>query len=255
MVVGLTAEWETESHDRIMFGLPGRQDELVRRVAAANPRTVVVLNAGGPLDLPWLDDVPAAIMAWYPGQEFGAALTDVLFGVADPGGRLPVTFPRRLEDAPTAGSVPGDGQLLKYSEGLLIGHRWYAANQIDPLLSFGHGLSYADFRFGSATIDGSGDPTMVSVPVSNVAARAGKVVVQAYLRPEQAGRPRVLAGFVAAAIDGGADATLSFTIDPHVLREWDIEGDCWQPLVGNHRLEIGTSSTAIDQVIDLAVAG
>ncbi|MGI9598971.1 MAG: glycoside hydrolase family 3 C-terminal domain-containing protein [Acidimicrobiales bacterium] len=261
VVVGLTAEWETESHDRIMFGLPGRQDELVTRIAAVNPRTVVVLNAGGPVDLPWLDEVPAAIMAWYPGQEFGSALADVLLGNTDPGGRLPVTFPRRLEDAPTAGSVPGDGEFLEYAEGLLIGHRWYTEHGTDPLLPFGHGLSYTRFDFGPAVVDAEASaagltgrgPAVVTVPVSNVGLRAGKCVVQVYLRPGIPGRPRVLAGFGATTIEPGRTETVSVPIDPPVLRAWDGSAELWAPLSGTHILEIATSSTAVEQTVEITV--
>ncbi|MGH1489135.1 MAG: glycoside hydrolase family 3 C-terminal domain-containing protein [Acidimicrobiales bacterium] len=254
VVIGLTAEWETESHDRVMFGLPGRQDELVRRVAEANPRTVVVLNAGGPVDLPWLDEVPATVVAWYPGQEFGTALAEVLFGVRDPGGRLPVTFPKRLADAPTADTVPGDGLLLHYGEELFIGHRWYSEHQIEPLVPFGHGLSYTEFAIGEPTVQADGlVPASVSVPVSNTGSRAGKCVVQAYLVPDAPGRPRTLAGFAAITLDAQASENVTLAIDPHSLRQWDVDADGWTPLVGNHQLEIGTSSTAIVHTTTVAV--
>ena len=259
VVVGLTAEWETESHDRLMFGLPGRQDELVRSVVAANPRTVVVVNAGGPLDMPWLDDVPATLMAWYPGQEFGAALADVLLGESDPGGRLPVTFPKRLEDAPTNGTVPGDGKQLHYGEGLFIGHRWYAEHDIEPLLPFGHGRSYTEFQIGPPT---SLDPSAtsetenvqrraVAVPVTNVGDRAGKCVLQAYLDPQLPGRPRVLAGFASCRLAPGEHSTVTLPLDPYAFRTWNATQDCWEPLGGTHRLEIATSATDVAHSIQL----
>lgn len=253
VVVGLTAEWETESHDRVMFGLPGRQDELVRRVVAANPRTVVVINAGGPVDLPWLDDVPATIMAWYPGQEFGAALADVLLGHTDPGGRLPVTFPRRLADAPTASSVPGDGHHLKYDEGLLIGHRWYREHGIEPRIPFGHGLSYTGFELQESTVSSRGDARIVTVPVRNVGSRRGKCVIQVYLSPATPGRPRVLAGFAAVTLDPGEAESVAVAIHPHALRAWDTGADGWVRLQGAHRLEVGFSSADIDHVVDFSV--
>ncbi len=254
VVVGLTAEWETESHDRVMFGLPGRQDELVRRVLEANERTVVVLNAGGPLDLPWLGDVPATVMAWYPGQEFGAAVSDVLLGNAEPGGRLPVTFPRRLEDAPTAGSVPGDGTELHYAEGLFIGHRWYAEQGIEPLLPFGHGLSYTEFRIGEPNDTSSDQPfgqRSVSVPVTNVGDRAGKCVVQAYLDPQLDGRPRVLAGFVSARLEPGEETTLGISLNDQVFRVWNPDRHGWDALGGHHLIEIATSATEVLHRIDI----
>ena len=129
VVVGTNADWETEGEDRDTMALPGEQDELIRRVAAVNPRTVVVINAGSPVAMPWLDDVAAVLQVWFPGEEFGEALADVLLGVAEPGGRLPVTIPRRLADTPRSPIHPGrDGRAL-YGEGLLIGHRWYDARR------------------------------------------------------------------------------------------------------------------------------
>lgn len=254
VVVGLTAEWETESHDRLMFGLPGRQDELVRRVAAANPQTVVVLNAGGPVDLPWFDEVPATVVAWYPGQEFGTAMAEVLFGLRDPGGRLPVTFPRQLADAPTAGLVPPQDSKLHYGEELFIGNRWYREHKIEPLAPFGHGLSYTDFSLGQPSVDVSAeDAVTVSVPVTNTGARSGKCVVQAYLLPDEPGRPRVLAAFGATVLEPGASVNLELAIHPYSLRKWDVDADGWQKLTGSHQVEIGTSSTAIEHIVPLPI--
>ncbi len=245
VVVGLDAEWETESHDRIMFGLPGRQDELVRRVVAANPRTVVVLNAGGPVDLPWLEDVPAALVAWYPGQEFGTSLAAVLSGDAEPGGRLPVTFPRRLGDAPTALDVPGDGDLLHYREGSMVGYRWYDTRSIEPLVPFGFGLSYATFEVGAATVlaDGS-EGVSVSVPVTNTSNRPGKAVVQVYVEPP-AGRLRrplrLLGGFAATRLDGGASSTLTIVVPARAFEIYE-PGQGWVTPAGEYRLHVATSS-------------
>lgn len=251
VIVGLTAEWETESHDRVMFGLPGRQDELVTRVAAANPRTVVVVNAGGPVDLPWLEDVPATLMVWYPGQEYGAALADVLLGRSDPGGRLPVTFPRSMADTPTAKSVPGDGRLLNYSEETFVGYRWYTDQNIDPLVPFGHGLSYTRFELTEPSVLVSNGRTAVSVSVRNIGDRQGKSVVQAYLDPAQSDRPRVLAGFVSTRLEPGEQADVVVPISAKVLRGWNPDEDRWEPLVGPHRIDIGTSSADIAHQVEL----
>ena len=257
VVVGLTAEWETESHDRAMFGLPGRQDELIRRVAEANPRTVVVVNACGPVDLPWLDEVPATILAWYPGQEFGRALADVLLGVDEPGGRLPVTVPRTIDHIPTASSVPGDGRSLKYDEALFVGYRWYHEHGVEPRLPFGHGLSYTRFDLGQPVLrgpgagDGQPDGRRLTVPVTNVGDRPGKCVVQAYLDPSTPGRPRVLAGFAVARPAPGATEEVDLAIDPKALRSWD--GDRWQPLTGRHRLDVGLSAVDVAHALELTV--
>ena len=257
VVVGLDAEWETESHDRPMFGLPGRQDELVERVLAANPDTVVVINAGGPVDLPWLDDVGAALMAWYPGQEFGSALADVLTGASDPGGRLPVTFPRSLDDAPTAGIVPGDGDLLHYGEGLLVGHRWYDSKGTDPLRPFGYGTSYATFEYGEADLVSGGDagaPAIVELVVRNTSDRSGKAVVQLYSEAPSGAveRPvRQLVGFAAVHLDAGAEETVRVDTTHRAFEIW-TESDGWHTPSGDYRLHVATSSRDVLQTLTVA---
>lgn len=251
VVVGLDALWETESHDRPMFGLPGRQDELVRRVAAANPRTVVVVNACGPVDLPWLDEVPATVVAWYPGQEFGGALADVLTGAADPGGRLPVTLPASLDQTPTTDLVPGDGDLLHYGEHSHVGYRWYDKEEIEPRRPFGHGGSYAAFDIGAASVvslESEGGPVVVEVPVTNTSDRSGKCVVQLYVDPPSGDdrRPvRMLGGFGVARLDGGGETTLQIAIPPRVFEVWGDDG--WEMPTGEYGVAVGLSSRDLIQ--------
>lgn len=252
VVVGLDAEWETEGSDRVLYGLPRRQDELVRRVAAANPSTVVVVNAGGPIDLPWIDEVPATLMAWYPGQEFGTALADVLLGATDPGGRLPVTFPVRVEDGPTALDVPGDGQRLHYREGLFVGYRWYDGRDIEPRLPFGHGLSYASFEIGQGAVELVGDDVSVRVPVTNTSERSGKCVVQIYVEPPDGDhvRPRRhLGGFGAATIDAGGSTELTIVVPRRRFEIW-AEGR-WELPSGTYRLRLATSSRSFLHELDI----
>lgn len=253
LVVGQTAEWETEGSDRPLFGLPRRQNELVERVVAANPNTVVVLNAGGPVDMPWYDQAPAVLVAWYPGQEFGTGLSDVLLGAADPGGRLPVTFPKALQDCPTYLDVPGDGQKLHYNEGLFVGHRWYDARNIEPRAEFGAGMSYAafdisDFEVGefasaASSSTGSGGCT-VSATVKNTSARAGKCVLQVYLEapsgPQR--RPlRSLAGFASTQLQPGEETTIDIAVAQRCFEIWS-KADGWSAPSGAYRLHVGTSS-------------
>ena len=144
--VGTTHEWETEGRDRASFGLPGRQDELVRRVAAANARTVVVVNAAAPVDLPWADDVAAVLWAWFGGEQMAQGVADVLVGAAEPGGRLPTTIPVRLEHSPAHDNFPGENGVLRYGEGLFMGYRGYEHRCIAPRFPFGHGLGYTELR-------------------------------------------------------------------------------------------------------------
>ncbi len=254
VVVGLDADWETESHDRPIFGLPGRQDELVRKVLAANPNTVVVLNAGGPVDLPWFDEAPAVMMAWYGGQEFGAALADVISGAVDPAGRLPVTFPRRVADAPTALDVPGDGTKLHYREGSFVGHRWYDAREIEPLVPFGHGSSYTTFEFGDTSVIGQSDGSVeVAVEVRNTGDRRGTAVPQLYLEPPAGAhrRPiRSLCGFASVSIDAGSTATVNISVPPRAFEIWTHEAG-WNTPPGTYVIHSGTSSRDLTGLVSV----
>src|SRR4051812_17325735 len=184
VVVGTSDAVESEGFDRTALTLPGRQDELVRAVAAANPRTVVVVNAGAPVELPWRDDVSAVLVSWFPGMEFGNALADVLLGEVEPGGRLPTTWPAAIGDAPVLTVTPTDGR-LEYVEGLDIGHRGYLATGTEPAYWFGHGLGYTTWEYGSIVATADGDGLSVTVRVRNTGDRRGKQVVQVYAaRPE-----------------------------------------------------------------------
>ncbi len=180
VVVGTTAEVESEGFDRTSLALPGRQDELVRRVAAANPRTVVVVNSGAPVLLPWADDVAAVLLTWFGGQEFGHALADVLLGDAEPGGRLPTTWPASTDGLPS--TQPADG-VLAYSEGLFIGYRGYDRDGREPLFPFGHGHGYTTWSYESITVDydipkpSCAPGVAVRVEVRNTGPRAGREVV------------------------------------------------------------------------------
>ena len=254
VVVGLDADWETESHDRPIFGLPGRQDELVRNVLEANPRTVVVLNAGGPVDLPWFEDAPAVMVGWYGGQEFGGALTDVITGVVDASGRLPVTFPKRLVDAPTALDVPGDGPELHYREGLFVGHRWYDARSIEPLAPFGHGLSYTSFSFGTPSADAGADGSVrVSFDVTNTGDRVGTAVGQLYLAPPVGSntRPvRSLCGFSSVTVDPGATVTEVIVVPGRAFEIWTASAG-WHTPAGSYELHLAASSRDLLGSVDL----
>ena len=194
VVVGTTAEIESEGYDRASLALPGRQDELVRAVAAANPRTVVVVNAGSPVELPWRDQVPAILLSWFPGQEFGHALADVLCGRAEPGGRLPTTWPARQADVPVLDTRPVAGR-LEYREGLHVGYRAWARAGTEPAFPFGHGLGYTTWAYQGLEAPAAADPgteVVARARLANSGPRPGREVVQAYLsRPSRrsSGRP------------------------------------------------------------------
>ncbi|MEV4185375.1 glycoside hydrolase family 3 C-terminal domain-containing protein, partial [Streptosporangium canum] len=204
VVVSTTPEVESEGFDRTGLALPGRQDELIARVAGANPRTVVVVNAGSPVEMPWLERVSAVLLTWFPGQEAGDALADVLFGDAEPGGRLPTTWPVRQSDVPVLNVTPAGGEVA-YDEGLFIGYRaWERAGRA-PAFWFGHGLGYTTWSYDTIAVTG----TTVTAAVTNTGRRAGREVVQFYLTAvnRDPGRPaRRLAAF--DVVDAGPGQTV-----------------------------------------------
>ena len=236
VVVGTTDEVESEGFDRTTLALPGRQDELVTRVAAANPRTVVVVNAGSPVELPWADDVAAVLLAWFPGQEAGHALADVLLGRAEPGGRLPTTWPVREADCPVLSTTPTDG-VLAYDEGVFIGYRAWERNALPPRYPFGHGLGYTDWEYESMAADRG----TVTVTVRNTGSRAGREVVQIYagpVEPDETRPRRWLAGFASVTAGPGESATVAIDLPG---RTWQIWADGWQTITGEYRLEAAHS--------------
>jgi beta-glucosidase len=248
VVVGSAEAAESEGYDRETLALPGRQDELVTRVAAVNPRTVVVVNAGMPVLMPWAGDVAAVVYAWLPGQAMGEALADVLLGRAEPGGRLPVTLPARESDCPVLHVVPRGGR-VDYAEGLLVGYRGYDAAGITPMFAFGHGLGYTQWAYESASVDGPmpgpGEDVRIRVVVRNTGSRPGREIVQAYVASPGAGagRPvRVLGAFGTAAAAPGERADVVLTVPARVLAVWDQAAGGWAWPRGTFTIEMGRSS-------------
>lgn len=261
VVVGLDEDWETEGRDRDSFSVPGRQDELVAAVAAAHPRTIVVVNAGSPVAMPWADDAAALLQLWYPGQEGGRALADVLFGDADPGGRLPLTIPVRMEDTPAFLSCPGEALTLRYDEGVFCGHRWYDARGIAPRFPFGHGLSYARFSYGPLRLARdevrAGEPVKAEIEVVNTSDRPGVEVVQLYLAapPGPVRRPpRVLAGFAKLRLAPGERGVARFAVSPRSLSFWDVGGSAWRLEPGVYELAAGRSSRDLRSRAEFTIA-
>jgi beta-glucosidase len=245
VVVGLDEEWETEGRDRASLALPGRQAELIERVAAANPRCVVVVNAGAPVEAEWCERVPAVLALWYPGQEGGHALADVLFGAADPGGRLPQTWPARLEDTPAYTSYPGECGVVHYGEGLFAGYRWYDARKTEPRFAFGHGLSYARFEYGELRVDPSRFPVVAEVDVTNAGSRAGREVVQLYrsdVAPRLARPPQELVAFEKLSLAPGETRRVRFELDERAFACWDASTHAWAVEPGERELAAARSS-------------
>ncbi|MGI8791933.1 MAG: glycoside hydrolase family 3 C-terminal domain-containing protein, partial [Acidimicrobiales bacterium] len=232
VVVGTDNDWETEGRDRDSLELPGRQAELIRAVARANPRTVVVLNAGAPVDLGWMDEVPSAVQLWFAGQEAGNALADVLFGDANPSGRLPTTIPRSLADTPAYDNYPGEFGEVRYGEGLHVGYRWYDARGIEPALPFGHGLSYTTFAYSGLRTDADGTGNVVvEVDVRNTRSRAGAEVVQLYVGDVAASvarPPKELKAFERVDLDVEEQVTVRFEVEQRTFPSWNPPMQGWR---------------------------
>jgi beta-glucosidase len=249
-VVVVSDDTESEATDRPSLNLPSAQDELISAVAAANPHTVVVVDAGAPVAMPWLPAVAGVVDAWYPGQTSGTALASVLFGQTDPGGHLPVTFPASLSQVPasTTAQFPGNGTTVQYSEGVDVGYRWYDAKDVTPLFPFGFGLSYTQFAFSHlslsrSVVDGTQD-TRVSAVVTNTGHRAGSEVAQLYLSdPGASGEPpRQLAGFQRVSLAPGQSARVSFVVTPQDESWWSDSANGWSQTAGSYRVYVGDSS-------------
>jgi beta-glucosidase len=245
VVVGTTEEVESEGFDRDSLALPGRQDELVRRVAAVNPRTVVVVNSGAPVLLGWADQVAAVLVAWFPGQEFGTALAGVLCGDREPGGRLPTVWPA-AEHRHLPSTRPVDGRLV-YEESVDVGNCAYDRAGVEPAFCFGHGLGYTTWEYLDLTappeIEPDGD-AVVTVRVRNSGTRPGREVVQVYAsRPGSAvQRPaRWLAGFAAATAGPGQEGTVEIRLPARTLAHWDATAHAWAVEPGRYRLTAGRS--------------
>ncbi|WP_328678157.1 glycoside hydrolase family 3 C-terminal domain-containing protein [Streptomyces sp. NBC_00322] len=239
VVVATTDRVESEGFDRRDLKLPGRQDDLVRAVAAANPNTVVVVNSGSPVELPWRDDVAAVLLSWFPGQEGGAALADVLLGAEEPGGRLPTTWPAAFEDAPVTEVTPTDGQ-LHYTEGVFIGHRAWDRAGTAPAYPFGHGLGYTTWEYESL----EATPTTATVQVRNTGTRAGRETVQVYLAPQadSVERPaRWLAGFAQVEAGPGESAEVEIPLRRRAFEIWDEGESGWVFVPGAYEVRAGRS--------------
>jgi len=252
LFVGLNGEWDSEGKDRPNLDLPGGQEELIRRVAGVNANTVVVLQTGGPVLMPWLDSVAAVLQAWYPGQEVGNTIADVLLGKAEPGGRLPQTFPRRLEDDPTRINYPGEFGHVRYGEGVYVGYRYAEKARIAPLFPFGFGLSYTRFavgplRLGTALL-APGETLTASIDITNIGTRAGSTVAQFYIADEKASvsRPdKELKGFQKVFLAPGETKTAEVAIDMRALAFFDVARNAWVAEAGVFSLLAGFSSADI----------
>ncbi|GAA0514873.1 beta-glucosidase [Halorubrum aquaticum] len=255
VAVVVVRDTATEALDRDGLGLPGRQDELVEAVAAANGRTVVAVAASGPVELPWREAVDGVLLNWYPGQVHGDALAALLYGDADPGGRLPVSFaPESAYPTAERRRFPGVDDRVHHDEGVFVGYRRFDARHVEPTYPFGHGNSYAAFEYRDAVVDDEGNDTTVEVAIANVSDRDGREVVQAYVRPPRVAgvdRPvREFAGAESVAVAAGGTATVEIRLDDLVFSRYDPD-DGWTVDDGEYVVEIGRSSR--DARFELAI--
>ncbi len=240
---------ESEGSDLSGIGLSSAENSLISAVAAANPHTIVVLNTGSAVTMPWLSSVAGVLEAWYPGQQDGTAIAALLFGDANPSGHLPVTFPQSLSQVPasTTAQWPGTGGTVQYSEGVNVGYRWYNANSLTPLFPFGFGLSYTSFSFSNLTVGtlAKGGAAAVTATVTNTGSRAGADVAQLYLSdPAASGEPpRQLEGFARVNLQPGASQTVSFPLTQRNLQYWNSSTSAWATSAGSYGISVGDSNT------------
>ncbi|MBN1877793.1 MAG: glycoside hydrolase family 3 C-terminal domain-containing protein [Anaerolineae bacterium] len=247
---GMAQGFESEGHDRPNMELPGNQNDLIHAVAAVNSKTVVILNVGSPVEMPWVDEVAGVVLAYYPGQEGGNAIANILTGVVTPSGKLTVTYPECYEDNPTYINYPGTKEVL-YGEGIFVGYRYYDMKDVVPLFPFGHGLSYTTFEYSNLQVPETvqkGASVVVSVTVKNTGEVAGQEVVQLYVADKESSlvRPlKELKGFQKVALEPGESKTVSFTLDQRALSFYDPYQKQWVAEPGKFKVLIGSSSKDI----------
>ncbi|MDD9271193.1 beta-glucosidase [Paenibacillus sp. GCM10023248] len=254
---GLPERYESEGFDRTHMCLPDNQVKLIEAIAAVQKRVVVVLSNGAPIEMPWLDGVSGVLEAYLGGQAMGGAIADLLFGAANPCGKLAETFPVQLSDNPSYLFFPGDGDRVAYSEGIYVGYRYYDTKKLRPLFPFGYGLSYTSFEYSDLTVDRAqiqdNEQVVVSAKVRNSGHRAGKEIVQLYVRDvtSSISRPdKELKGFVKVSLEPGEQQTVTFTLDKrafayyHVgLQDWYVETGDFELLIGKSSADIGLKAT------------
>lgn len=260
------SQYQSEGSDNYCLTLEcpmayGDQDTLITTVTAAQPKTAVVLETGGPVLTPWRDTVGALLEAWYPGADGGTAIAKVLYGDTDPGGRLPVTFPQSESQLPTAGDpqkYPGVAEQVTYSEGLDVGYRWYDRQNLTPAFPFGYGLSYTDFRYGAVTAKPVGNDVVVQITVTNTGQRPGTAVPQLYVSipdpaPGTTEPLRQLRGYSKVTLAPGRTTTVTFRLHPRDLAWWSTDAQAWRVTPGCFGLSAGASSRQLPSTASLGV--
>ena len=251
LIVGTNSDWETEGNDRSSLALPSNQDELVQKICSANNNTVVVLNTGSPCEMPWIDEANSILQCWFPGQEFGNSLSDILFGSVNPSGKLPTTFPKKLSDTPAYSTYPGKDLQMDYEEGLFIGYRWYDRENIEPLFAFGHGLSYTNFDYSNLRAVPPKNESSVAafeLEVINKGKLYGKEIVQGYIKVKESNieRPiKELKKFEKIGLEPEESKKIKFELSERDLSYWSEKDQCWKVEPAEYIFEVGSSAKEI----------
>jgi beta-glucosidase len=250
VAIVFAAEQMGEGQDKVTLALPGDQNSLIAEIAQANPRTVVVLHNSNPVSMPWLGKVAAVIEAFYPGQEAGSSISALLFGDVNPSGKLAMTFPANESQGPGAFFLdyPGDGMTVNYSEGVLVGYRWYDARKQEPLFPFGFGLSYTTFRYSDLQVEHTGrEQAAVKVRITNTGPRQGAEVVQLYVGSPAIAKepPKQLKGFEKVLLKPGESKVVTVKLDENSFAVWDSEAHKWAIHPGTYSIMVGSSSRDI----------
>ena len=249
LIVGTNSDWETEGNDRADFNLPANQNKLIEAILELNQNTVVVINTGSPIHMPWEKKAKAIIQTWFAGQEFGNALVDILSGEVNPSGKLPTTFPVKIEDTPAYKNYPGKNLQMNYDEKLLVGHRWYESNSIKPLFCFGHGLSFTSFNYQNLEVTtGSDFVVTCKFEIQNTGDISGLEIAQCYVgfASPLPGEPyKTLQGFVKEEIGANELKKVEIKLGPRNFSFWSVETNTWQIREGSYQILIGSSSENI----------
>ena len=249
LLVGTNSDWETEGNDRSDLNLPGDQNKLIETVLEINPNTIIVLNTGSPIRMPWIDKAKTVLQSWYPGQEFGNALVDVITGDANPSGKLPTSFPKNIEDTPAFSSYPGKDLQMNYEEELLVGYKWYERKNIKPLFPFGHGLSYTKFKYSNLKIiDMDDGGYQCEYDIKNVGDLPGSEISQCYVVTNvnnEIEPIKKLQGFNKVYLAPGEQKRIQIILSERSFSVWSTNNKDWIIQSGSHQILIGASSEDI----------
>ena len=249
LIVGTNSDWETEGNDRSDFNLPVNQNHLIEEVLRVNPNTLVVLNTGSPVKMPWADKAKAIMQTWFAGQEFGNALVDIITGEINPSGRLPTSFPKNIEDTPAFNSYPGKDLQMNYDEKLLVGYRWYDKKNIKTLFPFGHGLSYTNFEYSDLEVDvHPKNMASCKFSVRNTGQVAGIETAQCYVSfktIDDSEPEKTLQGFSKIALNPNDESSIEINLNSRNFSSWNVAKRSWEVRAGSYEILIGSSAENI----------